>query len=292
MLACLICFGLGRIVHVESGVLFPFVEELIKCLPFLFYIGRKKVAFLTESVVYGAAVGAGFSFLENILYVVLSQEFTIGDAILRGFGTALLHIGCTALFATTAMMISRVTVDKSQAVKVFCELVCIIPAGIIHALYNQFLLPEFLQLLLTVLVIAGLIYYFFTLDEKLITRWLDSCISNDIALYTAIRQGHLRETNAGQYLLDVKSKFQPEVFFDILMYLSLYLEISIAAKSRMLMREAGIDMDLSYEEKAADKAKYAEFQALRSSIGATGLYILGPIVKEKTVDDWIVKELM
>lgn len=293
MLSCLMGLLLGNVVSQSfQDKLFPLVEELVKCLPLIIGIVRGREAFLTESVIYGSAIGAGFALLENVLYVYMLTDFSLGDAIIRGFGTALLHVGCSALFASVAVLMQRVAFQKKKGVKLAAATVSVLPSFIIHFAYNLFLLPEYIQLLITLVVIWVLIYLIYCLDEKLINKWLDLCINNDIALYKAIRQGKLRDTNAGQYLNMAKSRFQPEVFFDILMYLGLYLEVSIAAKSRMIMRESGLDIPLTEEEHRKNHDKIVELASLRQSIGKAGVLFLNPFVNAKAVDQWVMNELL
>ena len=47
----------------------------------------------------GFAVGTGFAFVENLYYLYTFPEANIGTWIVRGFGTAMMHGGTTAVFA-------------------------------------------------------------------------------------------------------------------------------------------------------------------------------------------------
>lgn len=84
LLACmafgLLCgvgmFMFTRAVDVPSPVV-PVLEEALKSLAVLFLIIRKKVRFLHEALIYGAAAGAGFSLLEN-----LAQENNVANPLL------------------------------------------------------------------------------------------------------------------------------------------------------------------------------------------------------------------
>jgi len=290
ILACAICFFFGKAISYSEG--FPIVEELLKGAPLMAAVYKNRSAFFAETLIYGAAVGAGFSFLENILFVYLSPDFTLGDGMVRGIGTALLHIGCTALLASMALVFNRLSKEKSKAAQFLLGLASVLPSIIIHFLYNMFLLPVFVQMAVTVVLYIGLFIMIYSIDERLIHKWLDLCISNDISLYTSMKQGKLQTTNAGRYLLMAKDRFQPEVFFDICVYLGLYLEISIAAKSRMILKEAGLDTPLSEEEHKVSKAKIAELKELKKSIGKSGALLLSPFVNIKATDEWAMQELL
>ena len=74
----------------------PITEELLKALPILFFaivFTDKRETLFTASM----AIGIGFAVLENAYYLILSYEtFSFLSAIVRGFGTGLMHGMCTS----------------------------------------------------------------------------------------------------------------------------------------------------------------------------------------------------
>lgn len=289
---CLSLFLLGRTMSVDSDMLFPVLEELLKALPLVIAIYRKRLAFFAETLIYGAAIGAGFSLLENIIYVGAFVDFSLGDAVVRGFGTSILHMGCTALCASCMLLGMRYVVDRTWPVKALAVFLGFIPSVTIHFVYNLFLLPELLQMVLAIVVMLGLFLLIYWFDNRKIHDWLDTCIANDMALLKAMREGHLSGTSAGEYLLAVRERFKPEVFFDICVYLGLYLDLSIAAKSRMILKEAEMDFPIPDSVHEENMAKVAELSALEKNIGPAGLSILRPIVDFKVADNWAISELL
>jgi len=292
VLACLSCMIVGLVVPFDLGAFSPFMEETVKCLPLIVSIYKKRSAFFAESLIYGSATGSGFAFLENIVYISFFQDFTFQDALIRGFGTSLLHIGCTALYGSLVIVLSRKFINSSLPVKVLSALVGIIPSFFIHYIYNQFFLPEFLQMLIVIVVMAVLFLVIFEIDGRLINRWLDMCISNDIQLYQSIKDGQFRNTRAGMYLISAKERLKPEVFFDVCMFMNQYLDITIKAKSRMILREAGMDISVDDEELELNKAKIKELAFLKESIGAIGMSIVSPLINTSATEDWAINELL
>ena len=75
----------------------PITEELLKAFPILFYavaISDKKEKLFTAAM----ATGIGFAILENAYYLIVNYEtFSIFSALVRGFGTGLMHGMCTLL---------------------------------------------------------------------------------------------------------------------------------------------------------------------------------------------------
>ena len=60
----------------------------------------------------------------------------------------------------------------------------------------------------------------------------------------------------------------------------------------MIMRDAGMDIPLTEEQKLRNREKIRELGNLRKSIGRAGLLFLSPIVDMKTTDSWAIDELI
>ena len=74
----------------------PITEEILKAIPILVYatmISDKKETLFTASM----ATGIGFAVLENAFYLLNDPSFNMIDAIIRAFGTGLMHGMCTLL---------------------------------------------------------------------------------------------------------------------------------------------------------------------------------------------------
>ena len=78
-------------------MLAPISEELLKALPVLFFaliISDRKEKLFTASM----ATGIGFAILENAYYLIINyQTISFVSALIRGFGTGLMHGMCTLL---------------------------------------------------------------------------------------------------------------------------------------------------------------------------------------------------
>lgn len=145
-------------------------------------------------------------------------------------------------------------------------------------------------LLTTILTIYFILSkrHIFKKNESNIHTWIDECLNNDVALLSSIKKGELSKTNAGKYLVSIKDAFSPEVFFDLCCYISEYLELSITAKSNLLLRQAGFPVQRT--EKT--KARINELLALRKRIGKAGVEAVKPIVNIEDVDYWAVNALL
>ena len=202
----------------------------------------------------------------------------VGTAIVRGFGCAILHMGCTALFATVLLLIYK---KYRNALSI---IISIIPAVVIHFLHNWILSNELmspaLALVLIIVIFIALFIFLFTFGERQIYKWMDHSIGSDIQTLSAIRSGNFASTRAGEYLLEVKEHFPAEEFFDMICYVQLFLELRIEKQSDMLLRQAGFGGEEAGKRHAERSAKKAELSALSRQIGKTGMSVLAPLIQD------------
>ena len=108
----------------------PVTEELIKALPILYYalvISDKREKLFTASM----ATGIGFAVLENAFYLLNSPNFSMLNAIIRAFGTGLMHGMCTLLVGVGISFVKKKS--KLFAVGTFGLLSTAI---VYHGIYN------------------------------------------------------------------------------------------------------------------------------------------------------------
>lgn len=261
------------------GFYSPLVEETLKFGVLVLLVARRRIVFVQQALCYGAAIGAGFAFAENLIYINAFDSMSAGTALFRGMGTAVMHMACpmiAATFLSCAAML-REAGDKAQALLMgfsgFASAVGI------HALFNLMLLPLWAQLALTLVVFAVLVNSISTYNERCVCKWLDQSINNDISLLKAIRNGCLSETKQGQYLLTARSQFNPDMVADMMCYTRLYLELIIEEKSRLMLREAGMEVPRTAQQIREHEAVVTEFRELRRRIGKAGENVLRPIVR-------------
>lgn len=260
----------------------PLIEEILKALVALCAMRLFRIVFFAEALCYGAAIGAGFSLVENIIYIYFSPDMLFATALFRGLGTSMLHIGCSSLFLVLWLL------AKNNSWKSVFGLWGILPCILIHALYNLHHFQPLVQM-------AAVVVFFFVIflcvsnyNEKCIGKWLDLSMMYDIDLLSAIKDGTLPDTKAGQYLMSVKEQFDSYVFLDMICYVQLYLELTITAKSRMMLRESGLLDAESEDDKSQRTAMLKEFYTLRGNIGKMGEIILHPIVKMTAEDKKLI----
>ena len=302
MLAALACFGLFSLTgkympENTSDYVNPVVEELIKAISLFWMARRKKMVFFIDSVICGAAVGGGFSILENLFYLLFGESLGLGTVLFRGLEVALIHMGCSAILAVVLMMAVRLVnlVQTGQQVKGAHTLItCLlfITAPVLHVLHNSFHANPIIQFVVVFGVMALLLVVIYQYDCDMIHQWLDTGLDTQVRLLLNIREGQLGDTATGKFLVSVKENFPPVVFFDVICYVQLYIELSVAAKSRFMMREAGIDDPLENAAKELYLSQYEEFKAIEKRLGKSARMTISPVVRMSPADRKSLDDLL
>ncbi len=270
--------ALGLDVARYSMYVAPIVEESLKAAFVIYLLQSSKVGFVVDAAIHGFAIGTGFGFLENLYYLQASSDATLWTWIVRGFGTAIMHGGTTAIVA----MVSKTFHNRLDRFGPHLLLPGLSVAVVLHSLYNHFLLHPLLATALIVLVFPYLSIAVFQHSERETEAWLGAGFDTDQELLRVIRSGQISETPVGSYLKTLRSSFPAEVIVDMLCLLRLHAELSIRAKGVLMMREAGFDA-------APDpnlKDRFEELRYLRNSIGRTGLLAIDPFLHTSTRDLW------
>lgn len=124
-----------------SRVAAPWVEEALKGSTIILLFAFNRVGFKLDAVISGFAVGAGFSVVENILYLQRFTALDISVWMVRGLGTAVMHGLTLAVLAAIAHELAE-RATRAQASEFRLRLRWFVPgylaAVAIHSLFNQF----------------------------------------------------------------------------------------------------------------------------------------------------------
>jgi RsiW-degrading membrane proteinase PrsW (M82 family) len=255
----------------------PVVEETLKMLIVIVLISSNRVGFMIDGAIYGFAVGTGFALVENIYFLHQLESSNLLLWTIRGFGTAIMHGGSTSVLAIVMMQ----TYDKQKPISWFF-LYGWIAAVVIHSFFNHFVLPPFATMVFTLTIISFTELIIFRFSERSLRKWLELEFDSEVKLLMMIRKGKFAQTHSGGYLHTIKDRFSQLVVFDMLAYISLYLELSIKVKSMLMLREAGMPVTRDPEI----NAKLQELRALERNIGVTGLIAIKPVLRTSRKDLW------
>jgi protease PrsW len=261
----------------------PFVEELGKALVVVALLRLHRIGFLVDAAILGFAVGTGFSIVENVYYQVLVPDAGIGTWIVRGFGTAIMHGGTTAIFA----MVSLVLVERLQRTASVAFVPGYLLAVAIHAAFNQMYVSPRLSTLIVFLTLPPLMYVVFRRSEQATADWLGHGFDEDTRMIESITSGQFADSPSGQYLATLKRRFHGPIVADLLCYLRLHTELALRAKGILMMSESGFAAGVD----DATRAKLVEMRYLERSIGRAGHLALRPLLSGGHKDIWQLRML-
>jgi RsiW-degrading membrane proteinase PrsW (M82 family) len=270
------CFDLG--VPAYARYVAPPMEELLKAAPIIYLIVRKKVGFMVDAAISGFAAGAGFALVENIYYLHEIETSNLLIWIIRGFGTAMMHGGTTAVFA----VLSKSLADRHERARGWVFLPGLLVAVAVHSFFNHFILPPIVHTVTQLIALPVLVMITFTQSEKMLRDWLEVGLDSDVSLLDYITTGTVSETKIGRYLYLLRSRFTGEVVADMLCFLRIHLELAVRAKGLLLMREAGFRIPVDPEV----GEKLAELRFLEKSIGRTGRLAISPVLRTSNRTLW------
>jgi hypothetical protein len=256
----------------------PLVEELLKGAVIVWLIGRHRVAFLVDAAICGFAVGAGFAMLENLFYLRLLPDAPLGVWIVRGFGTAIMHGGTTAMFGILGLMVA----ERAGQPGARMFLPGLLLAAVVHSAYNHFFFAPVLAAIGILLTLPPLALLVFARSEATLEQWLESGFDADTELLALINSGQFPDSKIGRYLESLRARFEGPVVADLLCYLRTRTELALRAKGILMLRESGF-------EAAPDEAtrdRFAELEYLERSIGRTGLLAIKPFLHMSRKDLW------
>jgi len=256
----------------------PVSEEVLKALVIIWLFRINRIGFLVDSAIMGFAVGTGFAVVENFFYLQSAGDAHVAVWIVRGFGTAIMHGGVTAIFA----ILSQTITERNMKINLLLYFPGLVAAMTFHSLFNHFWLPPLLMTVSVLALLPPVLYFVFQRSAVHLHEWLEVDFDDDARLLQEINSGDFTTTRIGRFLSDLRSKFEGPVVVDMLCYLRLYTELALRAKGVLMMRENGLDAPVGERT----REKFVEMKFLEGSIGKTGVLAMRPFLHMTRKDLW------
>ncbi|UCC14663.1 MAG: PrsW family intramembrane metalloprotease [Gammaproteobacteria bacterium] len=256
----------------------PIIEEALKGIIIVYLIRKNRIGFPVDAAIFGFAAGAGFAMIENIYYLGILSQSHLAVWIVRGFGTAIMHGGATAIFAIVAHTLA----EESQSTSLAVLAPGFVVASLIHSAFNHFLFAPVLSTLGILILLPPLLLYVFKDSEESLQKWMQIDFDADTELLELINSGDFSDSKVGKYLTSIREHFKPEVLFDLMCYLRLHTELSMRSSGMLMLRESGFEAPPDPEI----KGMLEELKYLEKSIGRTGQMAVKPFMRMSSRDLW------
>jgi RsiW-degrading membrane proteinase PrsW (M82 family) len=265
--AALVAYGAGRALVDRAGLDYdllvrlvgPILEESLKALVVVYLIRRHRLGFVLDAVIAGFSIGAGFALLENYFYLRVLGEGQTAVWVVRGFGTAIMHGGATAIFAVIAQ-----TLTPQETSGSFLRFLPGLAAAIaLHAAFNQFLAHPVPSTIVMMVGLAASLSFILHRDRQSIDRWLEVDFEDYRRLLVEIRSGAFGKHNVTRVLESLRIRFDPAELAEIVHYVELHTELVLYAEEILKARARGEAIEIP----DSAKQKLAHFHYIEERIG-------------------------
>lgn len=244
----------------------PVIEETMKATPIIILFARNRLGFKVDAAIAGFALGAGFSMIENGWYLYLLTEANVSAWLVRGFGTAIMHGGATAIFAIITHEMTERQAESSAAAYRFNPLLFVpglLAAMAIHSFFNHFPQQPLIAMAMTLLLVPATIFLALIRNERATRQWLTTDKAAHAEMLASLRAGRFAETPRGRAVAAIADRLGEKTASDARAYVELKTELILRAEELILAAQSGAPMQPGPE----DRAKFAELEALRLRLG-------------------------
>ena len=268
----------------------PWIEEAIKAAIMILLFRMNRIGYKLDAVISGFAIGAGFSVVENIIYLVRFPDYGAGTWLVRGLGTAVMHGTTLALLAAAAHEFAeRETRDAAGDFdfRLWWFLPGYLVAVALHTAFNQFPDRPMLAMMGAIVVAPVALIAIFSFGTAEAERWLAVERAEHQVQLEALRAGRWPDTAAGAKVAALASRVDPETANRIGRYWELQAYLVVEAEQAM-MEEAAGDVTL---DRAQIRAAFAELEGLRRALGRSTYSALRAALPFSRNDEWELSEL-
>jgi RsiW-degrading membrane proteinase PrsW (M82 family) len=191
----------------------PWIEEAIKALIMILLFRMNRIGYKLDAVISGFAIGAGFSVVENILYLTIYPEYGTGTWLVRGFGTAIMHGTTLAVLAAIAHEFAERETRQSASEYDFSLLWFVPGYGVavaLHTAFNQFPDRPLIAMMGAILIAPVVLIAILSLGTAEAQRWLAAESAEHRAQVEALRAGRWPDGLAGQRIAGLAARLNPE----------------------------------------------------------------------------------
>lgn len=268
----------------------PAIEETLKALPIVFLFAINRIGFRLDAALAGFALGAGFSVVENVWLLGIYGDRSVGDWVVRGFGTAVMHAASTALFAVVSQRLSETRIH-GEASRYRLNPLLFLPglaiAYAVHSGFNHFAGQPVVALALTLLLAPAAIFLVLAYGERSAHRRLEREAEAHRRMIEEIRSVGFLESEAGRSLAGLIGRFRGVRAERVVEYVTLKLELLLREEEILLAREENRAHDVGEEE----HVMFERMRALELELGRPVLAVIAPWLGLSRGELWELQRL-
>jgi hypothetical protein len=268
----------------------PWIEEAIKALIMILLFRLNRIGYKLDAIISGFAIGAGFSVVENIIYLTIFPGYGTGTWLVRGFGTAIMHGTTLAVLAAIAHEFAERETREAAADFDF-SLMWFVPgygvAVALHTAFNQFPDRPLIAMMAALVVAPLALIAILKLGTTEAQRWLAAECAEHRAQLEALRAGRWPEGPAGEKIAALAARVDADSAHRIRRYWELQAWLVAEAEETMIEEAEG---DAEFDS-ARVRAAFDELAGLRRALGRSTFAALQALLPFSRNDLWEVSEL-
>ena len=273
-----------------SRVVAPWIEEAIKALGIIALFRFNRIGYKRDAVISGFAIGAGFSVVENIIYLTRFPELGANVWMVRGLGTAVMH-GCTlAVLAAIAHELAE-RENREAAGDFNFSLFWFLPgyllAVLLHTAFNQFPDQPLTAMMGAIVVTPILLISIFSYGTAEAQKWLAAESVQHRAELEVLQSGAWPEGAAGKRIAALAGRLGPDAAARVRRYWEIKAWLVVQAEQAMMDEASG---DVAFDRDKVASA-FAELAAIEAALGRSTMSALRPLLPFSRNDEWEVQEL-
>ena len=268
----------------------PWIEEAIKAAAMILLFRLNRIGYKLDAVISGFAIGAGFSVVENIVYLLRFPDYGAGTWLVRGLGTAVMHGTTLALLAAIAHQLAERETREAAGDFDF-NLLWFVPGYLVavalHAAFNQFPDRPLVAMMGAAMFAPVVLIAIFNFGTTEAERWLADEHDGHQQQYEALRAGKWPDIPSAPKIASLAERLGPETAIRIRRYWELMAWL-VAEAEETLMEEAEGD---AVFDPGQIRAAVAELEGLKRALGRSTFTALNALLPFSRNDVWEVSEL-
>jgi len=268
----------------------PVVEELFKALPIIILFHHNRLGYKLDAGISGFAIGAGFAMIENMWFLTEITDSNLSTWLVRGFGTAIMHGGTTAIFSLIGHEMTERQAESGSATYSF-RLIYFVPgilvAILIHFLFNYFVGQPLVTMLLTLLLVPLVLFLTFAFNEQAISKWLKDDSEKHRQALDDIESGKFAESKDGLAIRKIMERSILGNIDDVFAYILLMNQLILRAEELILASHDDEEIDAG----EAEVEMFERLMLLEGRIGPITLMSIEPHLGFSRNDIWEFNQL-
>ena len=253
----------------------PVIEEVLKALVIVALFATDRVGFKLDAAIAGFAVGAGFSTFENTYLLSIFPGASFGVWLVRGFGTAVMHGGATALFAVITHEFSEHQAHHNGShTKLYpwVFLPGLLVAIAVHSAFNHLPGQPMVAMVGAMVLIPLTLLAVFAKGGATAHDWLEHDHERHAEMLADIRAGRFDDSEDGRALAALSQRFPAHIAREAREWIELQLALVLRAEEVLLAHERGERLEVG----AAEHADFQRLDALGRDLGRAARYAIEP----------------